>query len=367
MVDKLLAADNLFGHALVPGKTYFARCKVYYGGVEGNTTLYEVGANFTVTVTQMLQQQVIDKMGLAAGETLAGKISETQKAIIDKVIEAKTAIESKVDLVKVDTGKILTDVPKQIEEKVANVLHSEILGMETTVRVNSPFTVRYRTFAGLKPTISVYDQQNMPVSVALTGAAIMQEQAGAEGRSVTLASSNAMFSVYAYDLKLTKPGDYTIICSEPVKGTMDAVQVSVIMTDLEDISGQVATVLGTTTSISELKNVAETLNSQFSVIESALGKINTDIVTKVKGAATSGADMESVYVQLLNVSKEIKTFAGNQNVSLDKLYEVTKEKKQDMKYLKNKTQELKAVMEINQKMIDNMANKPVTQTWFEYK
>jgi hypothetical protein len=32
-----------------------------------------------------------------------------------------------------------------------------------------------------------------------------------------------------------------------------------------------------------------------------------------------------------------------------------------------KTQELKAVMDINQKMIDNIANKPVTQTWFEFK
>ena len=38
-----------------------------------------------------------------------------------------------------------------------------------------------------------------------------------------------------------------------------------------------------------------------------------------------------------------------------------------MKYIKNKTQELKAIMELNQKLIDDVANEPIVQTWFEYR
>jgi len=38
-----------------------------------------------------------------------------------------------------------------------------------------------------------------------------------------------------------------------------------------------------------------------------------------------------------------------------------------MRYLKNKTNELRAMMDVNQKMIDNVANEPVVQTWFEYR
>jgi chromosome segregation ATPase len=125
--------------------------------------------------------------------------------------------------------------------------------------------------------------------------------------------------------------------------------------------------MGTTTSLSNLKEVADTLNSQFSIIESALGKISTDLVNKVKEVASSSSDIDSVYNQLVNIGKELKTIGTSQNTNLEKLYDVTKDKKNDLKYLKNKTQELKAAMQVSQKMIDNMANKPVTQTWYEYK
>jgi hypothetical protein len=74
-----------------------------------------------------------------------------------------------------------------------------------------------------------------------------------------------------------------------------------------------------------------------------------------------------VYKQLVSVGRELNKMSKNQEVNLQKLVEVSQEKKQDMMYLKNKTQEMKAVLEINNKLMDNMANKPVTQTWFEFK
>jgi len=76
---------------------------------------------------------------------------------------------------------------------------------------------------------------------------------------------------------------------------------------------------------------------------------------------------ETLFNQLSSMSKQIKEMAGESSINLEKLYDVSSEKKDDMTYLKNKTQELKAVMELNQKMVDNIANKPITQTWYEYK
>ena len=77
--------------------------------------------------------------------------------------------------------------------------------------------------------------------------------------------------------------------------------------------------------------------------------------------------MESVYNQLSNLSAQIKSIGATKNVNLEKLYEVSQEKKEDIVYLKNKAEELKAVMEINKKMTENVAKKPIVQSWFEYK
>jgi hypothetical protein len=67
------------------------------------------------------------------------------------------------------------------------------------------------------------------------------------------------------------------------------------------------------------------------------------------------------------MSKQIKDIGGTTGINLEKLYEVSKDKKEDITYIKNKSEELKAAMEINQKMIENVAKKPVVQTWFEFK
>jgi hypothetical protein len=78
--------------------------------------------------------------------------------------------------------------------------------------------------------------------------------------------------------------------------------------------------------------------------------------------------MKDMFVQLSKVSAAIKSMeAASQDLNLDKFYEIEEEKVKDMRYLKNKTQELKAIMELNQKMIDNVANEPVIQTWYEYR
>jgi hypothetical protein len=358
---------------LVAGKTYFVRASITYGTGDGNA--YTSGATFDITATKAQSelatavQGVSDQVQVTAAQIQAAIVSGTSE-IKSKVDEVKTTVETKVDAakaeIKQDTARILTaaetTIPTQIKETVVPSLRSEILNRESTVRLGSKIMLRYRTYSGLGPVVNVYNPRNMLV----VSQAPMKEVAGSDG-------------IYEYQLNLAggwSVGDYTIVCSEPTKGTMDALLISAIRTDLEDISGQVATILGTTNSLSDLKDVADTLNSQFSIIESALGKIGTDFAKGAGGAGGAGAgvgggagggEAESVHSQLVNISKELKNLGATQDVNLSKLLDVAKEKSQDIKYLKNKTQQLKAAMTINTKMVDNIANKPVTQTWFEYK
>ena len=353
--------------ALAAGKTYFVKSAIAY-----QDSTYTSGASVDVTSAKatlanntLLQAAATQNAAIqsAVQSTIHAQIAASQGLIETKVDASRTALETKVDSAKTaitaDTTKILTatqtTLPAQIDTAkttITDVIKSEILNSENTIRSGQTLTIRFRTYSGLLPALDVYDPKNSQKLVK----GLMTE-VGTTG-------------IYEYPLKFLTGwgrGDFTIVCSESTKGTMDAVTMSVLKTDVEQVAGQVSAVLGTTSGISGLQSVASTLNSQFNLIETALSKVGKDMVKEVKEAAASAMALESVYSQLSGVSKQIKELTGNSGVNLEKLYTVSEEKKQDMVYLKNKTQELKAAMEMSQKMVDNIANKPVTQTWYEYK
>ena len=353
--------------ALAAGKTYFVKSAIAY-----QDSTYTSGASVDVTSAKatlanntLLQAAATQNAAIqsAVQSTIPAQIAASQGLIETKVDASRTALETKVDSAKTaitaDTTKILTatqtTLPAQIDTAkttITDVIKSEILNSENTIRSGQTLTIRFRTYSGLLPALDVYDPKNSQKLVK----GLMTE-VGTTG-------------IYEYPLKFLTGwgrGDFTIVCSESTKGTMDAVTMSVLKTDVEQVAGQVSAVLGTTSGISGLQSVASTLNSQFNLIETALSKVGKDMVKEVKEAAASAMALESVYSQLSGVSKQIKELTGNSGVNLEKLYTVSEEKKQDMVYLKNKTQELKAAMEMSQKMVDNIANKPVTQTWYEYK
>ena len=341
---------------LEAGKTYFVKVSVGY-----RDTTYTSGSSIDITSSKKIQETrtLIEAEALkttsiktAVETTLPGKINTAQSAIEQKVNTAKEEI-------KEDTGKILTatetTLPAKIETAktaIQDVQKSQILNSESVIRSGQTLAVRFRTYTGLAPTLDVYDPK---------GAQKVIKQAMKEIGTT---------GVYEYSLKFENSwgrGDFTLVCSESTKSTMDAMTITVLKTDLEQVYGQVSSILGTTSGITSLKSIADTLNSQFNMIETALSRVGKDLVKEVKDAASSAGALESVYTQLSSVAKQIKELSGGSGFSLEKLFNVSAEKKNDMQYLKNKTQELKAAMEMNQKMVDNIANRPVTQTWYEYK
>jgi len=249
---------------------------------------------------------------------------------------------------------------------------SAILNRETAVKQGSKVTIRYRTETGLAPTVNVYS----PKDVLLLPAKTMSE-----------VGTTGVYEYVVTFLASWGKGDFTVICSESTKGTVDALVMTVREADIEELSSNIASVLGTTSGIGRLKDVADTLNSQFSVID----KLLTDISRNLTGGKTigggiggklgvpgtgggfggsakgGGGELDTVYTQLSAISKAIKDIGGTKGVNLEKLYKVSKDKKEDMTYLKNKSEELKASMALNQKMLENVAKKPVVQSWFEFK
>ncbi|MDD5166674.1 MAG: hypothetical protein PHQ57_04735, partial [Candidatus Omnitrophica bacterium] len=293
------------------------------------------------------------------GVITRAKVSEVKSETAKILTAAETTIPAKVAEVKSETANILTaaqtTIPAQITETktaISDVIKSEILNRENAIRSGQAMTIRFRTYTGLSPKLDVYDANNVQRVVKAT-----MKEIGVTG-------------IYEYDVTFSTAwgkGDFTIVCSESTKNVQDAMTVTVGKTDVEQVYNQVSTVVGSTSSIGSLKTVAVNLNSQVSLIETALSKIGKDLTAKVKEAAASAAQLEPVYAQLSSVAKQIKDISGETGLNLEKLYQVSKDKAQDIVYLKNKTQEVKAAIELNQKLVDNIANKPVTQTWYEYK
>jgi len=357
--------------AFEAGKVYPATLSIEYRGRPYiSSANIDVGAEilqyefFTKTSKKLAESVASIESAVAGGTSqtrldiedsrkkLVGDIENTRQEIAGDITASSTVLKSHVTSVLSATEAALKTVVSEARTMTETAMKSQIINTESAIRSGSTLTVRYRTYSGLSPTIDVYNADNT-----------LEVNKGVMTEITTT-------GVYEYDLKFEAAwgkGDFTIICSETTKGSLDALLITVISTDLEQVAGQVAGILGTTSSLSTLKASTEAMTSQFSVLETALSKMSKDLVSQVKDAAGSVSAFDSIFSQLKNMAKQIQEMSGESTVNLQKLYEVSAGKKDDMTYLKNKTQELKAAMEISQKLIENVANKPVTETWYEYK
>ncbi|MFA5369728.1 MAG: Ig-like domain-containing protein [Candidatus Omnitrophota bacterium] len=348
---------------LTAGRTYYARVKVNYGGSDGTSRAYEGGITFSITVNESLKSVTSAIQTVTAG--IAAQTATIQQAVKEEIQQQiEDVISPKLSEVKDETGKILaatgetslqdklTEVKTQMVEDVQPHITSGILNSETSVKQGSSLAIRYRTDSGLTPVISVYS----PANVLLLS-----------GKAMTEIGSTGIYEYAVSFLAVWGRGDFTIICSEPVHGTIDALVVTVKDTDIEDISGRVSAVLGSTSGIQDLRTVTEALNIQFGQIDDTIAQINRGLSGKVEQAKGAVSELGDVFKQLQEMSGTIRNLGGTSGLNMDNIYEVSADKKDDIEYIKNKSEELKAAMELNHKMIENVAKKPVVQTWFEYK
>ncbi len=332
---------------LETGKTYFVKSTIKYRDRE-----YTSGGAINVTEAK---QNYEEKVQLQTIQTQTAAIKQkVEEEIPAKINEAKTEIKTETSKILVATEETIPEKITETQQKVETSMKSKILNRENTVRTGDTLIIRYRTYSGLSPTIDVYDANN----VLRISKGVMTE-IGTTG-------------IYEYPVRFLTSwgvGDFTIVCSEATHGTLDALIITVVRHDVEEIAGQTAAILGETTKFTDLGEVAENLNTQFDVIESALRKINNDLLKEIKGSISeiTSENLDSVYSQLVVLSKEVEKLFKPYKLRLKEILKVSKRRTKDIVYLKNKTQELKALIQFNQKLIDNIANEPVVHSWFEFK
>jgi hypothetical protein len=128
--------------------------------------------------------------------------------------------------------------------------------------------------------------------------------------------------------------------------------------------------MGSVSPIQEIKDKVAAFSAAFSVIEQNISKAS-EALAAVKGdTGLLGAaqQLEAVHRSLKDMSSKIHDMSNSTDMkNIEKLYEVSEQGSQNITYIRNKTQELKALMLLNQKMIENTAKEePVVQTWLEY-
>jgi len=343
-------AENGF----VSGRDYFAKMTILYGGSDLSTNVtYSAASDFTISVTSTLS--ALTAQIAASATSIKSAVADTQAKVAEVKTTASQILTATESTIPAQIAVAQEAISKTLTTEVTPHIKSSVLNTENLVKTGDTLTIRYRTISGLSPTIDVYNASNK------------QEINKGEMKE------NGASGIYEYPVTFLQAwgkGDFTIICSESTKGVMDALTITVIKTSLDQVYDQVTMVPALSGEINDLKQVAAAMNSEFSTLKASLSKIGNDlamedVVTK-NGGTGSATALESISNQLSQVAKQVKQFSGEIGVNLDKIYKVSAEKKNDVVYLKNKTQELKAVTELIKKMVDNIANKPVIQTWYEY-
>ena len=344
---------------LTSGVTYFARCGIYF-----SNELHESGATFTVSVSQKLKE-ITDLIN-----TTTSAIQATTATISSQTTALKTAVGEKTaaltDVITA-TGRVLTaaetTIPGQItsaQTAIVDHLASEIepqvqsgiLNRDNVVKQGETVTIRYRGVAsGLSPTITVYDPSNTKRVDGVT-----MTEIGTSG-------------IYEYDLPFNSSwgvGDYTILTSESTKGTLDALIMTAQQSSMEDVYGQVSAILGTTSSMTDLNSTINTLDSQLSTIITAItslvqpgGEVGQGISKTVEQS------LDPIISALKKVAADMKGIGGTEGYNLDDLYQISDKHSKDIKYLSNKTLELKKLLEIIRQLAEKKFEEPVIKTWYE--
>jgi hypothetical protein len=282
------------------GTTYYAKASLPYQG-----TTYSETLSFSVTDTVGVAGILLDTGTTLPGtlSTIEGKIdtitSNADAVLADTgetlsgtltTIEGKfDTIDTAVDAILIDTGETLSDEISTAKTDIIAELdkgpQAKILPMSTTVKSGGTVTVRYKTDSGLSPTIDVYDADN----TKRVNSASMAE-IGTTG-------------VYEYDLTLSTAwgtGDFTVICSESTKSSVDSVLLAVGSYDIAELGADIA----------EVSTDVETVDT---VVDSIYTSVGASLATTVSTVSSNVTTIDTNVDTLLTRTASIKTTVEDTN------------------------------------------------------
>jgi len=270
-----------------------------------------------------------------------------------------TALQLAIADVKTDTQAIAVT-----SQTAADASTSGFLNRETSVRSGTSLVVRYRTLSGLSPTFTLY----APGGTVLRAA-----------QSMTEVGSTGVYEATVTFERAWGTGDFSLTAEETTRATKDAMTMTVVSQDATTISADIEQVTNdlrtVSTGVKEIKSkVTEGGSGEGSAgnIDAKFGEIQQAVAEMGAKAAGSGAvslrgDMDKSFAALESLRAKVAEMGELQKVGLDKMLSVSDASKGDVGYIRNKTEELKAAMDLSQKMIDGLANAPVVEEWYEFR
>ena len=85
-------------------------------------------------------------------------------------------------------------------------------------------------------------------------------------------------------------------------------------------------------------------------------------------AAAAAEKIAALFAVLQELSEKIQALGGTEGLDVDKLYEMSEARANDLEYIRNKTQELKAMLELNRRMLETGAqDQVIIQVWMEFR
>jgi len=358
------SASNGLGKKLVSGKTYFAKCLIYYGGLLGDGTLYEAGATFTITNTQKVGNEIISKLGVPEGQTLGGMVADVQTniaAVSTKVDTTSTAIIAKVDTVsanvssvgtKVDTvqasaGAILdsvnTTLPAKIDAELAKGVLSEMLTRYTILREDDSVKIRYRTATGLAPKLTIYKPDGT----------ILSDYNGVTMKEI----SNT--GIYEYEVTAKESwgvGDFTAEASEGVKKSKDSMVLTIkalytpgagVEESIDAVGEAVSKVYTRQKSVEGLLGGATDVKSSTTIFGKVNGLNSTIDSLNLTTVATDAKNARMNAQNIYNEMENLKKAAGDAQAQASSFKELSRQLSEMQANLRKASQNLGAVSAIS--------------------
>jgi hypothetical protein len=364
--------DQETGLGLVQGRTYFARCIIRYGGLSGTGRQYEGANTFTITVSESMKQ-VIDKIDIMS-EEIKTEVAGVKDVVRDESDQTKTLIETKTEETKTAVeegtaavGSRVTQAESVISSRVGAaedlltdraILEgaSHILNQDTHVKEGGSLIIRYKTDPGLSPTIDVYDSEN---TLRISNETMEETIPGESG-------------IYEYSVEFKwGRGSHSVVCKESSRGTLAGINIQVISTDLEDIGSAATMTMSQVTRLSELD--PDELSGIGVGLSAATEIINTislavEDLSKLGGAIdelTNAANVDNIREQINLVAEKMREFSVEQGLKIEEMFEISDEQFQNIDYIRNKTQEIKSLIELQKEILERRNDEPVVKSWLE--
>lgn len=317
---------------------------------------------FDIDVAHQLQETLTEEIIAEAAKVEATLKAEDEDAATAVKTGYTDDIRSGASEILVAAAKTFPTSVSTTRDDLIGYVQARIFNTPTLMRQGEEYMVNFQTHSGASPVLDMYGPDGTLVIEKKAMTEI--EDSGVYRASITLADTWSR-------------GTYTIICSEDTYGTLDASSVVVALSDLEKVSQDVSSLLGTTSSAQSLKNLPEEIESSFDILRTDMEKMllqTTTTAEKTVAAKVRTADFsevnkasEKVFDGLAAVKKKFGEEGLVPQSLLDDIISLDDSRKTDINYLKQKFIQVEVIFRLHHQILDTLANSPVVETWYEFR